>query len=135
MPCDLRSDWSNTLLAAGFHPEKPTAWVVEGVLVYLDEDTVNDMIRAITAMSAPCSRMGLDTASHDQGESLSRPLRRSTAPCDPVMWLAEHGWTADVRSARDVLRAHGRVPRESNPGKAEQNYKSKAILIDATNKL
>jgi len=133
--CDLRSDWSKALLAAGFHPENPTAWVVEGVLVYLDEDTVNDVIRAITALSAPGSRMGLDTASHGQSKSSLWPLRRSTAPLDPVMWLAEHGWTADVSSARDVLCAHSRVPRESDPGKAEQTYKPKAILIDATNKL
>jgi methyltransferase (TIGR00027 family) len=132
--CDLRSDWSKALLAAGFHPESPTAWVIEGVLVYLDEDTVNAVIRVVTAMSAPGSRMGLDTASYDQSERLPRPLRRSTAPFDPVMWLAEHGWTADMSSARDVLRARGRVPRESNPGKDGQTYKPKAILIDATNK-
>ena len=133
--CDLRSDWSITLLASGFHPEKPTAWIVEGVLVYLDENTVNDVIRAITAMSAPGSRMGLDMASHDQSESSPRPLRHSTAPFDPVIWLAEHGWTAEASNARDVLRAHGRVSRDSDPGKAEQTYKPKAILIDATNKL
>jgi methyltransferase (TIGR00027 family) len=133
--CDLRSDWSIKLLAAGFHPEKPTAWIVEGVLVYLDEGTVNDVIKAITAMSAPGSRMGLDMASHDQSESSAWRLRRSTAPFDPVIWLTEHGWTAVVSYARDVLRAHGRVPRESGPGKAEQTYKPKAILIDATTKL
>lgn len=135
VPCDLRSDWSVTLLAAGFYLEKPTAWIVEGVFVYLDEDTVNDVTRAITSMSAPGSRMGLDMASHDQSESSPWQLRRSTAPFDPVIWLAEHGWTAEVSYARDVLRAHGRVSRGSDHGKSAQNYKPKAILIGATSKL
>jgi methyltransferase (TIGR00027 family) len=133
--CDLRSDWSIPLLAAGFRPEIPTTWIIEGVLMYLDEDRVNDVIRAVTAMSAPGSRMGLDMAGHDQSESSPRPLRRSTAPLDPVIWLAEYGWTAEVSNARDVLRTHGRVPRESDLDKAKQPYKPKAILIDATSKL
>jgi methyltransferase (TIGR00027 family) len=135
VPCDLRSDWLAKLKAAGFDTGRSTAWIVEGVLVYLEEDTVNDVVRAIGAMSASGSRMGLDMASHDQRESVPWRLKRSTAPFDPVIWLAEHGWNAEVSHTRDVLSAHGRIPRVSNPGKAEQASKPKAILIDAAIKL
>ena len=36
VPCDLRDDWPAALRAAGLDPAQPTAWIAEGLLVYLD---------------------------------------------------------------------------------------------------
>ena len=36
VPCDLRDDWPAALRAAGLDPARPTAWIAEGLLVYLD---------------------------------------------------------------------------------------------------
>lgn len=35
VPADLRQDWPAALRGAGFDPEQPTAWLVEGLLMYL----------------------------------------------------------------------------------------------------
>ena len=56
-------------------------------------------------------------------------LRRSTAPDDPVGWLAGHGWAAQVTDAIEVLRAHGR-PVPARP--ADQGpRRPRAILVSA----
>jgi O-methyltransferase involved in polyketide biosynthesis len=36
---DLRQDWPTALQQAGFNPQHPTAWLAEGLLVYLSDDT------------------------------------------------------------------------------------------------
>jgi methyltransferase (TIGR00027 family) len=131
VPCDLRSDWSAALVSAGFDVGRSTIWIIEGVLVYLEEETVHGVLVDITRMSAAGSRMGLDMASHDQSGNMPWRLRRSTAPPDPVRFMAELGWIAEVTYTRDILRAHGRVPRETNLGKGEKTPKSKAILLNA----
>ena len=41
--------------------------------------------------------------------SRAMALRRSSAPDDPVGWLAGHGWAAQVTDARQVLGEHGRA--------------------------
>lgn len=33
---DLSRPWRGPLLAAGFDPQRPTAWILEGLLPYLD---------------------------------------------------------------------------------------------------
>ncbi|WP_459979354.1 class I SAM-dependent methyltransferase, partial [Mycobacterium avium] len=35
IPIDLRGDWPAALSAAGFDPAAPTAWLAEGLLIYL----------------------------------------------------------------------------------------------------
>ena len=32
---DLRNDWPAALIATGFDPDRPTAWLAEGLLMYL----------------------------------------------------------------------------------------------------
>src|ERR1700744_3393130 len=38
VPVDLRDDWPAALSAAGFNPKAPTAWLAEGLLMYLPAD-------------------------------------------------------------------------------------------------
>jgi methyltransferase (TIGR00027 family) len=135
--CDLRADWPAALLAAGLRPGQPTAWIAEGLLVYLSPGDVDRVLTALTSLSAPGSRLGLTMsnrgpATGDGPERVSRAmtLRRSQAPADPVAWLAGHGWAAQVTTAREVLGAHGR-PLPSRPG-PPQDQPSRALLISAT---
>ena len=57
---DLREDWPGALRAAGFDPDAPVAWVVEGLLVYLDEASVERVMDDIGALSAPGQPFGPD---------------------------------------------------------------------------
>jgi methyltransferase (TIGR00027 family) len=111
VPCDLREDWPGALLAAGFTPARPTVWIAEGLLVYLDWEEVQGLIADLSELSAPGSRLGLSLATRSPaGTGWLDSLRRSTAPEDPAHWLAGHGWTAGITDPADVLAAHGRTP-------------------------
>jgi len=124
--CDLRADWSAALLAAGFDPGQPAAWIAEGLLVYLTPADADGILADLTALSAPGSRLGLTMSSAGPaaggGQARARAAtarHRSAVPDDPVRWLAGHGWSAQVTDPLEVLRAHGRaVPGQ--PGQPGQ---------------
>ena len=50
---DLRDDWPAALREAGFDPTAATAWIAEGLLVYLPPDAQDRLFDNITALSAP----------------------------------------------------------------------------------
>jgi methyltransferase (TIGR00027 family) len=55
---DLREDWQSALLAAGFDPAKPSAWIAEGLFGYLPPEAQDRLLDAVTSLSAPGSRLG-----------------------------------------------------------------------------
>ncbi len=57
---DLRDDWQAALLDADFDPHQPTAWSVEGLLVYIPPSAQNQLFDAITVLSAPGSLLATD---------------------------------------------------------------------------
>ena len=61
---DLRQDWPAALTAAGFDPAAPTAWLAEGLLMYLPADAQDRLFEQITALSAPGSRIAVETAAN-----------------------------------------------------------------------
>ena len=50
---DLRADWPTALQAAGLDTTAPTAWLAEGLLIYLPPDAQDRLFDNITALSAP----------------------------------------------------------------------------------
>src|SRR3954452_21108526 len=52
VPPDLAGDWAADLQAAGFVPTLPTAWLAEGLLVYLSGETAAHVLVIATDMSA-----------------------------------------------------------------------------------
>jgi len=52
---DLRQDWPAALKAAGLDTTAPTAWLAEGLLIYLPPDAQDRLFDNITALSAPGS--------------------------------------------------------------------------------
>ena len=129
VPGSLLDDWPAALRSAGLRPDQPTAWVAEGLLVYLSPDDVDELLDRVTSLSVPGSRLGLTFRSRAPADHTSPAvaLRRSAAPDDPAGWLAGHGWAARLADPRDVLRAHGRaVPADSAPGRQQR-----ALLISA----
>ena len=126
---DLREDWPAALAAAGHDPTVPTAWIAEGLLIYLPEDAVELLLARISAQSAPGSRMGLTLGSRgvierfgaDAVPGSAASMWISEMPDDPVSWLAEHGWQADSHTLRERAAAYGRPisappQREEGPG-------------------
>src|SRR5699024_6712569 len=68
VPMDLRQDWPAALRAAGFDPAAPTAWLAEGLLMYLPADAQDRLFEQVTALSVPGSRIAVETAASHADE-------------------------------------------------------------------
>ena len=64
---DLREDWAAVLRANGFDDAAPTAWIAEGLLIYLPPEAQDRLFDTITELSAPGSRIA--TEYHPDGGS------------------------------------------------------------------
>jgi methyltransferase (TIGR00027 family) len=58
---DLRHDWPAALLHAGFHADRPTAWIAEGLLNYLPPDAQDRLLDHITVLSTAGSRLATES--------------------------------------------------------------------------
>lgn len=115
---DLRGAWEAELLAAGLDPAVPTAWLAEGLLMYLTAEQNDRLLATVGRLSAPGSVLlaehvptagarppetdGDGHVVEDAGASW-----RSTQD-DPLAWLAAHGWSARAADASAVAAAAGR---------------------------
>ncbi|MCW1957892.1 MAG: SAM-dependent methyltransferase [Mycobacterium sp.] len=57
---DLREDWPAALAANGFRAGLPTAWIAEGLLMYLPPDAQDRLFDHITALSPAGSRLATE---------------------------------------------------------------------------
>ena len=116
---DLTLPWAETLRAAGFVSETPTAWLIEGLLPYLREDDVRRLLTQVSALSARGSALAFDCASVDlssaprfagQADKLrERGIRTHFACTDPVAFLHPFGFSARRCSVREIADRLGRV--------------------------
>src|SRR5215208_2665019 len=52
--------WPTALAGAGFDPRAPSAWLVEGLLMYLEEATARALLAAVAELASPGSALGAD---------------------------------------------------------------------------
>ena len=57
---DLRGDWPTALRTNGFDAGTPTAWIAEGLLIYLPPDAQDRLFDHITALSVNGSRLATE---------------------------------------------------------------------------
>jgi methyltransferase (TIGR00027 family) len=57
---DLRADWPMALRHAGLDTTKPTAWLAEGLLIYLPPEAQDRLFDNITALSSPGSTVATE---------------------------------------------------------------------------
>ena len=127
---DLRQDWPTALRAAGFDPTAPTAWLAEGLLMYLPAEAQDTLFTEITELSAPGSRVSAEAIGHRDEErreqmrmrwekmadeiGLDRPVDISDLTyndshrADLTEWLGAHGWIASGRKSTDEMRSLNR---------------------------
>lgn len=127
---DLRQDWPTALRAAGFDPTAPTAWLAEGLLMYLPAEAQDTLFTEITELSAPGSRVSAEAIGHRDEErreqmrmrwekmadeiGLERPVDISDLTyndshrADLTEWLGAHGWIASGRKSTDEMRSLNR---------------------------
>jgi methyltransferase (TIGR00027 family) len=130
VPIDLRQDWPAALKSDGFDPAQPTAWLAEGLLMYLPADAQDRLFAQITELSAPGSRIAVETAgthADERREEMQKRFKRVTDElgieqtvdvqgliyndpdrADVADWLDRHGWRAATVHSQDEMRRLGR---------------------------
>ena len=125
MAIDLRQDWPNALREAGFDVDAPTAWLAEGLLMYLPSDAQDRLFEQITTLSAPGSRVAAETAgvqADDRRQEMRERFERIAEKfgmaatldiqqliyedvdrADVAEWLDTHGWTASAVSSQQEM--------------------------------
>ena len=110
---DLRQDWPTALRAAGFDPDRPTAWIAEGLLGYLPPDAQDRLLDNITALSAAGSRFA--TESIAGRDDLDEEAIKERMKAVSARWR-EHGFDLDMteliyfgdrNEAAEYLKSHG----------------------------
>jgi methyltransferase (TIGR00027 family) len=148
---DLRDDWPAALQAAGFHPDRPTAWSAEGLLGYLPPEAQDRLLDAITALSAPGSRLATESAPAVEPADEDRLKERMQADAqrwrkhgfdldlsalvyfgdrnEAAPYLAAHGWQVTARNTRELLALYGLPPLDDTDGLAfaNMNYVSATL--------
>ena len=117
---DLRGDWPKALRASGFDPTRPTAWIAEGLLMYLPPEAQDQLLDTITALSAPGSQLATDDidAAAMSGEWAKRftELFYSGQRNSARDHLAAQGWRVSVLSTADAYAANGFALPSDGPG-------------------
>lgn len=130
VPVDLRYDWPAALRSAGFDPSVPTAWLAEGLLMYLPAEAQDRLFENIGLLSAPGSRIAAETMrtqADDRREELrerfagvAEKLGWTALPdiqdltydepdrADLAEWLNAHGWRATFVESQDEMKRLGR---------------------------
>jgi methyltransferase (TIGR00027 family) len=105
---DLREDWPTALRESGFDPSAPTAWIAEGLLVYLPPDAQDRLLDHITSLSAPGSRLATEhmdakALTGEWAKAMTERARRHGSDIN----LEELFYNGPRTSAGDHLRAQG----------------------------
>ena len=117
---DLREEWQSKLTQAGMNTTERTLWLVEGLLVYLDEAAVLTLFEKINSLSAPNSILlfdvlGLSLLDAPQmakqlhfSEKLGAPWRFGVD--EPEKLMEQFGWTAAATQPGEVDSSRWRFP-------------------------
>ena len=122
---DLREDWPAALQENGFDVDQPTAWIAEGLLIYLPPEAQDRLLDNITALSAPDSRFATEymTAGMTLPDSWRDRFKKYSAQIGsdidlPALfydgernaagdYLAERGWRISTQTTRESYAANG----------------------------
>jgi methyltransferase (TIGR00027 family) len=115
---DLREDWPSQLVTAGFQPETPTVWLLEGLLVYLTADEATTLLRAVTELSAAASQLGCERQASDARQRPSDSVAPRLAQFTKMWkgglghalpeWLAQHDWQVRIEDRDPIADAYRR---------------------------
>ncbi|ETB47505.1 S-adenosyl-L-methionine-dependent methyltransferase [Mycobacterium avium 10-5560] len=125
IPIDLRGDWPAALSAAGFDPAAPTAWLAEGLLIYLPPEAQDRLFDNITALSALGSTIatefvpGIVDFDAERVREMSGSFRQHGVDIDMaslvyagernhvIDYLNGLGWRAEGVTRTELFHRHG----------------------------
>jgi methyltransferase (TIGR00027 family) len=127
VPIDLRTDWPEALLRANFDPQRPTAWLAEGLLRYLPGTAEEALFAHVHRLSAAGSSFATDESHPDLHTRLRHPacqdvyrrlgvnfatLWPNDERPDPGRWFRDHGWQVTTMSRIQAADRYGRTVGE-----------------------
>jgi methyltransferase (TIGR00027 family) len=124
---DVRGPWPRLLLDAGFRRWEQTAWLVEGLLIYLAADEAARLLTGVATLCGPGSRLACEESAARGDEHPRQPVTPRLAPFAAMWkgglgvptsrWLAERGWQVQVTSRSSISARLGRpAPLPSGDG-------------------
>ncbi|MDD4867329.1 MAG: class I SAM-dependent methyltransferase [Mycobacterium sp.] len=124
---DLREDWPQALRDNGFDPARPSAWIAEGLLIYLPATAQEQLYRGIDGLAGHGSHVAIEDGAPLEPEEFAAKReeeRAATAAgedqrlfyqliyneqCAPATeWFGARGWRAVGTPLGDYLREAGR---------------------------
>ncbi|MCT7362002.1 class I SAM-dependent methyltransferase [Mycolicibacterium llatzerense] len=124
---DLRDDWQTALTDAGFDPTQPSAWIAEGLLIYLPATAQGQLFAGIDALAAPGSWVAVEEGKPMPADVFAAKRAASDEMADGFFkliyneqiapaadWFGSRGWRAEATGLADYFRAVGR-PVPTNP--------------------
>ena len=116
---DLREDWPQALRDSGFDPAKPSAWIAEGLLIYLPASALRSSCSPVsTAWPAPAATSPSRTAPRwtpDDFEAAVAAERAATAQGDgrvffQLVYNERHAPATDGSASAAGMRSAPRWP-------------------------
>ncbi|OBG26700.1 SAM-dependent methyltransferase [Mycobacterium alsense] len=124
---DLREDWPQALRDNGFDADKPSAWIAEGLLIYLPASAQEQLFTGIDGLAGHGSHAAIEDGApleQDEFEAKREEERAAMADgteespffqlvyneqCAPATeWFGGRGWTAVGTPLADYLSQVGR---------------------------
>jgi methyltransferase (TIGR00027 family) len=111
--------WAAAVLDAGYQTTVPTIWLVEGVVMYLQEKEVHLLLQTLSQLSIPGSVLGIDgvkvgsilAGQRARKADRGRVVRHWQFGDDnPKQLLERYGWVAEVSEPQDVEAGYSRYP-------------------------
>ena len=133
---DLRYDWPSALIEEGFDPNQPAAWSAEGLLGYLPPDAQDRLLDTITELSAPGSRVAVESVPNIDQADHQKAIERMQAASqrwrdhgfdldfaelvylgdrnEAASYLGDHGWQISRNSVKELFAADGLPPLDDD---------------------
>jgi methyltransferase (TIGR00027 family) len=133
---DLRYDWPSALIEEGFDPNQPTAWSAEGLLGYLPPDAQDRLLDTITELSAPGSRVAVESVPNIDPSDHEKAIERMQAASErwrdhgfdldfaelvylgdrneAAAYLGDHGWQLSRQSVKELFAVNGLPPLDDD---------------------
>lgn len=119
---DLRNDWPQALRDNGFDASKPSAFIAEGLLIYLPATAQHQLFAGIDALAAAGSHVALEEAAPLDADAFAAKREEERAAGNEDFfslvyneqhapaheWFGSHGWWAVATPLPFQLRALGR---------------------------
>lgn len=93
VPVDLREDWPGVLIDAGLQTGEPTAWLAEGLVIYLTAAETVDLLTRLGQLSAASSSLAFEL------ENLGTDAMRTRAQQAPERHQYARLWTGGLPDA------------------------------------